>query len=145
MIVGTVALILCVLDDLRGTGMAQSRHARRARLEPARGCWASWFQAVTPRTAGFNTLDIGQMHDSTVLMTMTLMLVGGGSTSTAGGIKVTTCIVLLLATAAFFKRRTRCTPLAARLGLDEVMKVMALTTVSILVVLCRALHHLDQP
>ncbi|MGJ8598183.1 hypothetical protein [Sulfitobacter sp.] len=44
------------------------------------------------------------MHDSTSMLTMTLMLVGGGSTSTARGIKVTTLFVLLLATVAFFRR-----------------------------------------
>ncbi len=97
--------------------------------------WASWFQAVTPRTAGFNTLDTGAMRDSTTLMTMTLMLVGGGSTSTAGGIKVTTLIVLVMATLAFFKRRSSLHAFGRSLGLDEVMKVMALTTISLLLVL----------
>ncbi len=96
---------------------------------------ASWFQAVTPRTAGFNTLDYAQMHQSTALMTMTLMLVGGGSTSTAGGIKVTTLIVLIMATIAFFRRRKMLHAFGRSLGLDEVFKVMALTTISIILVL----------
>ncbi|WP_193825204.1 TrkH family potassium uptake protein [Oceaniglobus indicus] len=97
--------------------------------------WASWFQAVTPRTAGFNTLDTGAMHDATALMTISLMLVGGGSASTASGIKVTTLIVLLLATVAFFRRSTSLHVFGRSLGIDEVMKVMALTTVSIILVL----------
>ncbi|MBU2532908.1 MAG: Ktr system potassium transporter B, partial [Alphaproteobacteria bacterium] len=58
--------------------------------------WASWFQAVTTRTAGFNTLDIGAIRESTALLFITLMLIGGGTTSTAGGIKVTTFVVLIL-------------------------------------------------
>jgi trk system potassium uptake protein TrkH len=93
---------------------------------------ASWFQAVTTRTAGFNTVDIAGLHDSTALMFMLLMLVGGGSTSTAGGIKVTTLIVLLLATIAFFKRRSSLHAFGRSLGPDEVMKVLALTMLSIL-------------
>ncbi len=97
--------------------------------------WASWFQAVTPRTAGFNTIDTGGMHDSTTLMTMALMMIGGGSTSTAGGVKVTTLIVLLLATIAFFRRRKTLHAFGRSLGVDEVMKVMALTTVSVLIVM----------
>ena len=97
--------------------------------------WASWFQAVTTRTAGFNTLDTGAMHDSTTLMTMALMLVGGGSTSTAGGIKVTTLIVLVIATLAFFRRQTEMRVFGRSLGPDEVLKVLALTTVSMLLVL----------
>ncbi|MHA7875165.1 TrkH family potassium uptake protein [Roseivivax sp.] len=95
---------------------------------------ASWFQAVTPRTAGFNTLDTAGMENATTLMTMTLMLVGGGSTSTAGGIKVTTAIVLVLATIAFFRKSTELHAFGRSLGLEEVMKVLALTTVSILIV-----------
>ncbi|MFY0648523.1 TrkH family potassium uptake protein [Sulfitobacter geojensis] len=97
--------------------------------------WASWFQGVTPRTAGFNTINTSGMHDSTSLLTMTLMLVGGGSTSTAGGIKVTTLFVLLLATVAFFRRQTTLHIFGRSLGLDEVMKVLALTTISMLLVL----------
>ena len=53
---------------------------------------AAWFQGVTPRTAGFNTIDTGAMSDATSLMTISLMFVGGGPTSTAGGIKVTTFV-----------------------------------------------------
>ena len=97
--------------------------------------WASWFQGTTPRTAGFNTINTSGMHDSTSLLTMTLMLVGGGSTSTAGGIKVTTLFVLLLATIAFFRRQTTLHAFGRSLGLDEVMKVLALTTISMLLVL----------
>lgn len=96
---------------------------------------ASWFQAVTPRTAGFNTIDTAGMHDATSLMTISLMLIGGGSTSTAGGIKVTTFIVLLLATYAFFRRRATLNAFGRSLGVSEVMKVMALTTVSLLLVM----------
>lgn len=97
--------------------------------------WASWFQGTTPRTAGFNTINTGKMHDSTSMLTMTLMLVGGGSTSTAGGIKVTTLFVLLLATVAFFRRQSTLHVFGRSLGVDEVMKVLALTTISMFLVL----------
>jgi len=96
--------------------------------------WASWFQGVTPRTAGFNTINTAGMHDSTTLMTMLLMLIGGGSTSTAGGIKVTTLIVLLLTTVAFFKRNETLHIFGRSLRKEEIFKVMALTTISMLVV-----------
>ena len=96
--------------------------------------WASWFQGVTPRTAGFNTIDTAGMHDGTTLMTMMLMVVGGGSTSTAGGIKVTTLCVLLLATVAFFRRSKTLNAFGRSLGGEEVVKVLALTTTSGLVV-----------
>jgi trk system potassium uptake protein TrkH len=96
---------------------------------------ASWFQAVTTRTAGFNTVDISHVHDSTALMLISLMLIGGGSTSTAGGIKLTTFIVLLLATVAFFKRRSTLHAFGRSLGHEEVLKVLALTVLSLLIVM----------
>lgn len=97
--------------------------------------WASWFQAVTPRTAGFNTLDFAAVHDSTALMTISLMLVGGGPSSTAGGIKVTTLIILVLATLAFFRRQERLHIFGRSLGLAEISKVLALTALSLFLVL----------
>lgn len=57
---------------------------------------ASLFQSVTPRTAGFATLNNCEFTDATVLLTICLMLIGGNSGSTAGGMKTTTFIVLLL-------------------------------------------------
>jgi len=57
---------------------------------------AGFFQAVTPRTAGFNTVDYGAMTPESLLVTDMLMFVGAGSASTAGGIKVTTFALLAL-------------------------------------------------
>nr|WP_198659037.1 potassium transporter TrkG [Nocardiopsis sp. FIRDI 009] len=55
---------------------------------------SAFFQAVMPRTAGFNSLPFGEMNTSTLLVTDILMFVGGGSAGTAGGIKVTTFALL---------------------------------------------------
>ena len=55
---------------------------------------AGWFQGITPRTAGFNTVDIGGLRASTLLVTIVLMFIGAGAASTAGGIKVTTFAVV---------------------------------------------------
>ncbi|MEZ5295288.1 MAG: potassium transporter TrkG [Ilumatobacteraceae bacterium] len=55
---------------------------------------AAWFQGVTPRTAGFNTIDIGAMHDETLNIMTGLMFIGAGPASTSGGIKVTTFAVI---------------------------------------------------
>jgi potassium uptake TrkH family protein len=55
---------------------------------------AGWFQGVSPRTAGFNTVDIGAMNEPTLLVITTLMFIGAGPASTSGGIKVTTFAVL---------------------------------------------------
>lgn len=55
---------------------------------------ASLFGAVTPRTAGFNTVDCGAMSQGGKLLTVMLMFIGGCPGSTAGGVKVTTLFVL---------------------------------------------------
>jgi trk system potassium uptake protein len=66
-------------------------------LDVAAKLLAGFFQGVTPRTAGFVTLDYVAMEETTWLATDVMMFIGGGSASTAGGIKVTTFVVLLLA------------------------------------------------
>ena len=63
------------------------------------------FQAVTPRTAGYNTLDLSQLSEPSRLLITLLMLVGGSPGSTAGGFKVTTLAVFVLAARAVFRRR----------------------------------------
>ncbi|AEH09334.1 MULTISPECIES: TrkH family potassium uptake protein [Protofrankia] len=55
---------------------------------------AGLFQGMTPRTAGFNTLDFGAMNETTWLVTDALMFIGTGSAGTGGGIKVTTFAIL---------------------------------------------------
>ena len=52
------------------------------------------FAGLSPRTAGFNSIDIGQMSEGSLLITDVLMFIGGGSAGTAGGIKVATFAVL---------------------------------------------------
>ncbi|HEY8370166.1 MAG TPA: TrkH family potassium uptake protein [Thermodesulfobacteriota bacterium] len=55
---------------------------------------AAWFQAVTPRTAGYNTLDYADLTNPTLLFTIVLMFIGAAPGSTGGGVKVTTAAIL---------------------------------------------------
>lgn len=71
--------------------------------------WGSFFQAVTPRTAGFNTMDYGAMSENGKLITILLMLTGGAPGSTAGGMKITTLAVITLVTLTIFKRKSHVT------------------------------------
>ena len=64
----------------------------------------SLFQAVTPRTAGFNAVDLGQLTSAGRAMTVILMLIGGSPGSTAGGMKTTTAAVLFANAAAVAHR-----------------------------------------
>jgi trk system potassium uptake protein TrkH len=56
----------------------------------------SFFQSVIPRTAGFNTIDIGQLTNPTILVLIMLMFIGASPGSTGGGIKTTSFALLLL-------------------------------------------------
>lgn len=63
-------------------------------LPPAGRVMNALVHSVMLRTAGFNTVDVGQMRDETLALSWGLMLIGGGSAGTAGGIKVTTFLLL---------------------------------------------------
>lgn len=147
MLVGTVSLI--VLSCL-GYGLLEWNNPETlAGLPDTQSrMLAIWFEGVTPRTAGFNSMNTAGMNDSTTLMNMGLMVIGGGSTSTAGGIKVTTAVVLLLATIAFFKNSGQMKAFGYSVGLEQGLKVMALLTLSLFVILTGlflliATHDLD--
>lgn len=66
---------------------------------------ASLFQAVTPRTAGFNTVSLTALSDKSQFLTIVLMLIGGSPGSTAGGMKTTTVVVLLLCVVSSLRKR----------------------------------------
>jgi len=74
-------------------------------LSPSQRFWGSLFQAVTPRTAGFNTVDLTQLSETAQMLTCLLMLIGGSPGSTAGGMKTTTFAVLFSCAAAVFHKR----------------------------------------
>ncbi|MDD4184407.1 MAG: TrkH family potassium uptake protein [Candidatus Izemoplasmatales bacterium] len=64
---------------------------------------ASLFSAVTPRTAGFFTVEIASMTEAGSTLTLALMIIGAGPGSTAGGIKITTLVIILLSTIGYIR------------------------------------------
>ena len=81
----------------------------------------SFFQAVTPRTAGFNTADFTKMTDVGQGMIMVLMLIGGSPGSTAGGMKTTTVAILYANTIAVFGNKSSANIFGRRIE-DDVVK-----------------------
>ncbi|MGN0172488.1 MAG: TrkH family potassium uptake protein, partial [Acutalibacteraceae bacterium] len=67
--------------------------------------WCSLFQAVTPRTAGFNTADLTGLSQTGQMLIILLMLIGGSPGSTAGGMKTTTVAVLLSSALSVFRQK----------------------------------------
>lgn len=68
--------------------------------------WASIFQSVTARTAGFNTVDIGQATTPAIMVFLFLMFVGTAPGGTGGGIKITTFAMIVLSVKATMRRRS---------------------------------------
>lgn len=99
-------------------------------LDGAGKWWGAWFQAVTPRTAGFNSIDIASMKDATSTLMLSLMFIGGGSLSTASGIKVVTLMVLICATYSFIRRENDVNIFKRKIPDYVVRKAFALTIIS---------------
>lgn len=95
---------------------------------------ASYFQAVSPRTAGFNTISIGDMEDPSLLFTMFLMFIGGGSASTASGIKLTTFMIIVLATISYFRSIREPHIFGRTIKFDIIFRSLAIATVSTMIV-----------
>lgn len=90
---------------------------------------AAMFQSVTTRTAGFNTIDLSQMYDSSKLLTVVLMFIGGSPGSTAGGMKTTTIALIVLLIISVVKGRQDVIFSKRRISFDNVNR--ALTVVGI--------------
>ncbi|MBE3556957.1 MAG: Trk family potassium uptake protein [Firmicutes bacterium] len=95
----------------------------------------AWFQSVTTRTAGFNSVDIGQLTQTSLMLMIILMFIGASPNSTGGGIKTTTFYVLVRFYAARITGRREVTSQQRRLTNEDVLKAHAAFGVSLLVVL----------
>ena len=95
----------------------------------------SFFSAVTPRTAGFNSVDTAALSDASKLLTVILMFIGGSPGSTAGGIKTATVAVLLLALRANLRGREQVTFRGRAIPFGQVLNAMTLTLVVLFVFL----------
>lgn len=96
---------------------------------------AAWFQAVTPRTAGFNTIDIGKMTTAGLFITIALMFIGGSPGGTAGGIKTTTLRVLSSCTKAILQGREEVTLYQRQVPISLILKAVGVTVGSMTTVL----------
>jgi len=74
-----------------------------AEMTPVGKVLASLFQSVTPRTAGFNTVDIAALSEGGTMLSMLLMLIGASPGSTGGGIKTATVVAILAATVSYIR------------------------------------------
>jgi trk system potassium uptake protein TrkH len=93
---------------------------------------AAYFQAVTPRTAGFNTISIGDMTVEALFITILLMFIGASPGGTGGGVKTSTFGVVVAAVWATVRGRRDVTVFTRRLAPDLVSRAFALSLIAFL-------------
>ena len=98
------------------------------------GWWQQWmaafFQSVSARTAGFNSINLGAFTHASTLVMLILMLIGAGSTSTGGGVKVSTFTIAIVATWSFLRQRDYVVIFKRTIPWQTVTKCLAIIVVS---------------
>ncbi|NLG79959.1 MAG: Trk family potassium uptake protein [Firmicutes bacterium] len=122
---GTVVIFLLELDN----------PATLKPLSPLGKALSAYFQAVTPRTAGFNTLPIGDMRAATQLFIIILMFIGASPGSTGGGIKTSTFATLLLAVRSVVRGREDVEVFERRVPHRIVYRALAVSMISLALVI----------
>ncbi|NMG11275.1 TrkH family potassium uptake protein [Brasilonema sp. UFV-L1] len=84
----------------------------------------AWFQSVTPRTAGFNTIDIGKMTNAGLFFTIALMFIGASPGGTGGGIKTTTLRVLTSCTKAILQGKEEVFLYERKIAINLILKAV---------------------
>lgn len=96
-----------------------------AGMSGAQQALCALFQAVSPRTAGFNTVDLASLTSAGGLLTITLMFIGAGPGSTGGGVKITTVVVCLLTLASYIRGRREVGAFNRRLDESQIHRAAA--------------------
>ena len=96
---------------------------------------ASYFQSVTPRTAGFNTLDTGRLTNATLMLVFILMFIGASPASCGGGIKTTSFSIQIGSLLSALRGRERVELFKRAVSKEVVAGALAITLTSLIVVL----------
>lgn len=117
-------LLTTTLLLIGGTGLflIMERNHLFAGMSTGDKLLSALFSAVTPRTAGFNSIDTASLSSGSMLTTIVLMFVGGSPGSTAGGIKTTTLFVIVLYIRSYLLRQKDCVAFKHRMDTEVVKK-----------------------
>ncbi|MCI7238454.1 MAG: TrkH family potassium uptake protein [Anaerococcus sp.] len=96
--------------------------------------YQSLFQSVSARTAGFYSVNLSQIKDSSALFLMIFMFIGGSPGSTAGGLKTTTFVVLVLASISVIKKEREPVVFNRHIGEETIKKALAIFMISMSIV-----------
>jgi len=126
-----------VLLSLGGAGVWFGLESLEAGIDESatRRAADAWFQSVTFRTAGFNTVDHGAMNPATKLFAIVLMFIGAAPGSTGGGVKTVVFAIIMLNIWAVFRGRDRVEIFGRHIPTSQVARSLSMLTEGILIVL----------
>lgn len=130
----SVTAVLLVVGTVAIAAMEWRNPATLGELGFAAKLQAAFFQGATPRTAGFNSVDIGAMQSGTIVAVMLLMFIGGSPGSTAGGIKTTTFLVLIASVWAYARGRAPVYMFGRRIEPQLTIRAGVVATLGVLLV-----------
>ena len=100
--------------------------------------WGKWivalFEATTPRTAGFNNIDMAQMSLSAIMLTMGFMWIGASPAGTGGGIKTSTLAIMILNVFSMAKGKDRIEIYRREISINSVRRAFAVVYLSLLII-----------
>lgn len=94
----------------------------------------AFFNSVSPRTAGFNSVNMTDFCTGSIIIIMILMWIGGGAQSTAGGVKVTTFAVSLLNVVSVSRNKSRVEIFSREISPDSIRRASATILLSIIII-----------
>lgn len=130
-----ITAILLVFGTVAMYALEHNNPGTMGNLDMSGKINASIFQAVNPRTAGYNSVPLENLRMSTVAITVLLMFIGGSPASTAGGIKTTTFGVLIVSFYNLFKGKRDFEVFERRIMPETTIKAAAILMISLILVL----------
>ncbi len=139
-------VILLALGTVAILGLEWSNPRTLAPLSFGEKLLGSFFQSVTPRTAGFNTLDIGGMNVATLMVIVLLMFIGASPGGTGGGVKTSTFALLIATVRSTVRGFPDTVLMGRRIDPYQVRKAVSIVALSFtLVVLASTLLSQSEP
>ena len=134
-VVTSTTVFLLILGTIALLGAEFNNPTTLGHLSLNQKLLAAWFQSVTARSGGFNTITTGQLTTVSLLLMIVLMFIGASPGSTGSGIKTTTLRVLLNCTSATLQGRKEVLCYQRQIPLELIMKAVSVIVGSLLVVI----------
>jgi trk system potassium uptake protein len=142
----STTVILLILGTIAFFGIEIRNTATFGALSFHDQILVAWFQSVTPRTAGFNTIDIGKMTTAGLFITIALMFIGASPGGTGGGMKTTTLRVLTSCTKTILQGKEEVLLYERKIAMSLILKAVGVLVGSVAtVILATILISLTDP